>query len=597
MNKDDQSKRLTSLRTVMKGHDVAAYLVPHADEFQNEYTPPCAERLRWISGFDGSAGMAVVGITEAAIFVDGRYTLQVKGQADAKFWHHFHLVNDPAELWLQRQLSKGDRVGFDPRLYTPSRLSRLKTVLKNSGVELVAIENNLIDMIWLDRPASPLGHVCLHPEIYNGETAANKRQDVAKMLQDDGMDAVVITSPDNLAWLMNLRGQDLEFTPTVLGHAILHEHGKAELFIDLLKLSATVKHTLKSEGVLACEPDQFAQALMAFKGQKVRLERDTANVFIHEILQTAGAIIDVGVDPCTPAKAIKNTTEIEGMKQAHIRDGVALAQFFNWFRDIDLSQESEWTVSQKLAKFRERNDLYQGPSFPTISATGANGAIVHYGLDRDHASPLKKDQLYLVDSGGQYLDGTTDVTRVVMNGTPTKEIKRRYTQVLKGHIAVSRAKFPVGTTGAQIDPLARQFLWADGVDYDHGTGHGVGSYLSVHEGPQSISKRGTEVELKPGMVLSIEPGFYKTGAFGIRIENLAVVIKIPNPSPGADKSMLGFEPLTLAPYDRRLMEMNLLNQTERDWINDYHAKVFAAIAPLLNDGDVNLLAQETKPLP
>lgn len=596
MTDDLQKLRLEGLRAEMKAFGLGAYLVPRADEHQNEYVPECAERLNWISGFNGTAGLAAITMDTAAMFVDGRYTLQVQDECAAEFWQYQHLTDNPLDLWLSRLLSSGDKVGFDPKLLTNAGLGRIKTVLENAGIELVALEENLIDKLWQDQPAPPVGALSLYPEMYAGEASTFKRQRIAATLKEAGQEALVISSPDNLAWLFNIRGSDLALTPVALGYAILRSDGSSTMFMALQKLSDDVQTHLENDGVSISSPDQFAAVLKTFKDKTIRVDHVTGSAFIVDVLRKSGAKVDLGPDPCTADKACKNDTELQGMQSAHVRDGVALVKFFNWFKQQTPESETEWTVSERLARFREQGDLYKSPSFQTISGVGANGAIVHYGLVKEKASPLKTGELYLVDSGGQYLDGTTDVTRVLAIGTPTEEMVRRYTQVLKGHIAVSSARFVAGTTGAALDPLARQFLWADGVDYDHGTGHGVGCYLSVHEGPQSISKRGTATSLKPGMVLSIEPGYYKAGAFGIRIENLVFVKELAPQPQGAEHATLGFEPLTLAPFERSLIDVAMLSTAERDWINVYHVRVQDTLMPLLAEQDAAFLVHETRPL-
>ncbi|PHS79166.1 MAG: X-Pro aminopeptidase [Rhodospirillaceae bacterium] len=594
MKDELQKSRLKGLRAEMKAFGLRAYLIPRADEHQNEYVPPCAERLNWISGFNGTAGLAAITIDTAAMFVDGRYTLQVQDECSDEFWKYKHLTDNPLDLWLSRLLSSGDKVGFDPKLFTNTGLGRIKTVLENAKIELVAIEENLIDKLWQDQPAPPLGSVFLYPEKYSGEPSKAKRDRIAGGLKETGQEALVVSSPDNLAWLFNIRGSDLALTPIALGYAILKSDGSSTLFMDAQKLSAEVQQHLEDDGVLVASPDQFEPTLKTFKDKTVRVDHVTGSAFIVDVLRKSGAQADLGPDPCTADKACKNDTELQGMQKAHIRDGVALVKFFHWFKQQPAEAETEWTVSEQLARFREQGDLYKSPSFQTISAVGANGAIVHYGLVKEKASPLKSGELYLVDSGGQYLDGTTDVTRVLAIGAPTEEMVRRYTQVLKGHVAVSSARFVEGTTGAALDPLARQFLWADGVDYDHGTGHGVGCYLSVHEGPQSISKRGTATSLQPGMVLSNEPGYYKAGAFGIRIESLLVVKQLEPQPKNAERATLGFETLTLAPFERSLIDVGMLSADECNWINAYHTRVRETLVPLLNDFDAAFLKQETR---
>ncbi|MBL4693467.1 MAG: aminopeptidase P family protein [Magnetovibrio sp.] len=596
MNQYLQKKRLSALRSDMIAQGLNAFLIPRADEHQNEYVPPCAERLKWISGFSGTAGLAVVTLDAAAMFVDGRYTLQVKDQCPENLWQHLHITDDPLELWLQRQLKSGQKIGFDPKLHTTRGLARVKTVLNNANISMVAVDQNLVDVLWHDQPEPPLGAVSIYPEQFSGEASVLKRERIAHALKDQGQEALVISSPDNMAWLFNIRGHDLDLTPVALGFAILRCDGSATLFLDPQKISDEVGQHLESDGVACLHPKEFERSLQAFKGKTVRVDQATGSLYICDVLKSAGAKVNLGVDPCTPDKALKNDVELSGMQKAHVRDGVALVRFFNWFKPRVPGAQTEWTVSERLARFRELGEHYKSPSFDTISAAGANGAIVHYGLVKETAAPLQNDQLYLLDSGGQYLDGTTDVTRVLAIGTPSTEMVRRYTQVLKGHIAVSAATFVEGTTGAQIDPLARQFLWADGVDYDHGTGHGVGCYLSVHEGPQSISKRGTQVSLKPGMILSVEPGYYKAGCFGIRIESLVRVKKLsPQPQNG-ERETLGFETLTLAPFERCLIDVGLLSADEISWVNAYHARVQETLSPLLEKDDAAFLAQETAAL-
>jgi len=596
---DDQAKRLLALRAVMLEHDLAAYLVPHADQHQNEYLVPAEERLAWVSGFSGSAGLAIIARDRAALFVDGRYTLQAQDQANPEFWQHLHSSENPCELWLQRALTAGDTVGFDPCLHTPAGLARLRTVLENSGMTLSPVEGNLIDRVWADRPLQPSAPVSLYAEAFAGEASAAKRQRIATLIKEFEGDALVISAPDNLAWMFNIRGTDVEMTPSVFGYAVLKSDASAVLFIEGAKLGADVRVGIEAQGegrVAILEPQKFEASLAQMNGQKVRVDRATANVFVVNTLKAAGANIDVGADPCTLAKACKNPVQIQGMHTAHHRDGVALVRFLSWLRQRVPGAESEWTLAQKIDGLRAEGKHFRSLSFPTISATGENAAHAHYKVEKATARVLGQDELYLLDSGAQYLDGTTDVTRVTVIGTPTAEMRRRYTQVFKGHIAVSRAHFPEGTTGAQLDPLARQFLWADGVDYDHGTGHGVGSYLSVHEGPQSLSKRGTAVALEPGMVLSIEPGFYKAGAFGIRIENLVVVCEVVPQPQKAEHRTLGFETLTLAPYERRLIDVSALSESERAWVDAYHAHVRETLTPHLNAKDAAFLAEQTAPL-
>ncbi len=595
----EQGRRLAALRAAMAERDLAAFLVPRADEHQNEYVPASEERLRWISGFTGSAGLAAVGRADAAIFVDGRYVLQVRQQSDAGFWEHRHVTDTPFGDWAKEHLASGDRVGFDPRLHTVSEVKRHRTALAGLGLELVAVTPNLVDLCWSDRPAPPMGAVTLHPIELAGEASAAKRARIATELAKAKLDALVISAPDSLAWLFNVRGADVPMTPFALGYAILRADGSAMVFLAAAKLAPDVRAALEREGggaVTLAVPEALDGALATLGGMRVRLDAASGNVFVNDRLEAVGATVDVGPDPCQAAKGRKNAVEVDGMRRAHRRDGVALARFFHWLDAASRHGETEWTLAQVLGELRARGERYRGPSFDTISALGGNAAHPHYRVDAAHARVVGRDDLYLVDSGGQYLDGTTDVTRVLILGTPTSEMRRRYTEVLRGMVAVSRAQFPVGTTGAQLDPLARQFLWEAGVDYDHGTGHGVGSYLSVHEGPQSISKRSTEVPLQPGMVVSVEPGYYKADGFGIRIENLVVVRELEPQPPGAELRTLGFETLTLAPLDRRLIEVEALTAVERRWVDDYHAEVRRALTPELDAADAAWLAGATAPL-
>lgn len=597
---NEHAKRLEALRAVLHAHDLAAYLVPHADQHQNEYLTPRDERLAWVSGFSGSAGLAVVGTQAAALFVDGRYTLQAVDQADPKHWQHLHITTDPVELWLKRNATAGDAVGFDPRLHTPGGLARLRTVLENSGITLKAVEGNLIDPVWTDRPKQAPAPVTMYDQAFAGEASRDKRQRMAAALTEGGLDALVISAPDNLAWLLNIRGADVDMTPSVFGYAILKSDAGAALFIDKAKLGPDVRAEIEAQGegaVTVLDAGDFAGALAGLGDLTVRVDQSSVNVFIVDALTNAGAKVDLGVDPCALAKACKNPVELQGIRNAHVRDGVALARFFNWFAQTAPGQETEWTAAQKIDGLRAEGEHYRSLSFPTISGAGENGAIVHYKVEQATARSLGSDEMYLVDSGAQYLDGTTDVTRVLLTGTPSLEMRQRYTQVLRGHLAVCCATFPEGTTGAQIDPLARQFLWAAGVDYDHGTGHGVGCYLSVHEGPQSLSKRANGVALQPGMVLSVEPGYYKAAAFGIRIENL-VAVRVLEPQPsGAERRTLGFEALTLAPYERRLIDVAELSDAERAWVDAYHARVRSVLTPHLGSDDAAFLKAQTEPLP
>ena len=583
----------------MNQHQLAMFLVPRADEHQLEYVPPSSERLAWVSGFTGSAGMAVIGRNEAAIFVDGRYTLQARQQAPPDCWEHHHLIEDPPEKWIAEKINEGDRVGFDPRLHTPEGLKRFEDAVDRTGGMMYPLESNPIDELWADRPAPPTGAIEIYPDSLAGESSVSKRSRMAEELKRSKINALVISAPDSLAWLFNIRGSDLDLTPFALGFAILRSDATASLFLDSAKVTDTVWQSLKAQSngsISLAEPDALYAALDELAGQKVRVDKATGSIQIVNRLRRAGASVDVGDDPCALAKACKTDAELAGIRAAHVRDGVALVRFMSWFAKNAPGNETEWSLAGRIDNLRSKGEHFRTLSFNTISAAGPNAALCHYKVEKETARPLKQDEIYLIDSGGQYIDGTTDVTRTLIAGNPTAEMKRRYTQVLKGHIALAEARFPKGTTGSQLDTLARQYLWQDGVDYDHGTGHGVGHFLSVHEGPQVIAKRPSTVGLMPGMVLSDEPGYYKADGFGIRIENL-VAVKVLDPQPnGAENTFFGFEVLTLAPYERNLIDVSLLTEAERAFVDAYHARVRETLTPQLDEADAAYLAEATKPL-
>ena len=583
----------------MDQQQLAAFLVPRADEHQMEYVPPSEERLAWISGFTGSAGMVVVTRDRAAIFVDGRYTLQAHQQSPAEIWEHHHLIQDPPETWLADTIKKNDRVGYDPRLHTPESLKRFEANVERVGARLHPVESNPIDELWTNRPAPPTGAIEIYPDSLAGESSSSKRNRMAEELRHDKIGALVVSAPDSLAWLFNIRGNDLDLTPFALGYAILRADATTSLFLDPAKMSAPVREALKAQSngsVSLADPATLYTALDELAGQRVRVDKATGSVQIAERLKSAGASVDVGDDPCALAKACKTPAELNGIRAAHVRDGVALVRFMSWFAKNAPGNETESSLANRIDDLRSQGEYFRTLSFNTISAAGPNAALCHYKFEKDTARALKQDEIYLIDSGGQYIDGTTDVTRTLIAGRPTEEMKRRYTQVLKGHIALAVARFPIGTTGSQLDALARQFLWQDGVDYDHGTGHGVGCFLSVHEGPQVIAKRPSTVGLLPGMILSDEPGYYKTDSYGIRIENL-VAVKVLDPQPnGAECTTLGFEVLTLAPYERSLIDVSMLTEAERAFVDAYHARVKETLTPHLSEEEVTYLAEATKPL-
>jgi Xaa-Pro aminopeptidase len=595
----EQERRVSALRAELARRDLAAFIVPRSDEYLLEYVPPSGERLWWITGFTGSAGTAVVGRERAALFVDGRYTEQALEQSPPPLWEHHHLLTAPPSAWLEQAVKRGERVGYDPRVHTPGTLEALKAAAQRAGAQLTPLDENLVDAVWADRPAEPLGAVELYPEDIAGETSASKRARMAQQLADEKLDALVVSAADSLAWLLNIRGQDLETTPFALGRALLRASGALTLFMHPSKLGPEVRAYLGAQSALTvARPEDFAPALQQLSGARVRADRLSASEWLVEQLRAAGAQVDLGADPCTLAKACKTPAELAAIRAAHVRDGAAVLRFLAWFAREAPGGHDEWTVAEKLGELRARGERYRCPSFHTISAFGPSSALPHYRASRESARKLQSGNLYLVDSGGQYLDGTTDITRVTAIGEPSAEMRRRYTQVLKGHIALSRAQFPAGTTGSQLDPFARQYLWHDGVDFDHGTGHGVGCFLSVHEGPHSISKRPSDVALRPGMIVSNEPGYYKPGHFGIRIENLINVVELAPQPAGAERTTLGFETLTLAPYERRLIDASLLNAEERQFVDAYHERVKSVLGPLVADdpGVVEYLQQACAPL-
>lgn len=593
MERQEQARRLTALRAELARRGLAGVLVPRADEHQGEYVPPHAERLSWLTGFTGSAGLAVVLAERAALFADGRYTIQARQETDPDLYEHRHLVDEPASKWLAEAVRAGAVIGFDPWLHTPDGIGRLREALEAAGASLLPTEGNPVDAVWADQPAPPVAPVVPHPSRFSGRTPADKRAEVAESLRADRLDAAVLTAPESVAWLLDLRGGDVPFTPLPLGYAILYADGGVDLFMDPVKLTGEARAHLGDVRMAA--PDALLAALDRLAGKAVRLDRGSAAWAIAERLKAAGAVVKFGDDPCALPRACKNAVELDGMRAAHARDGVALVRFLAWL-DGQGAGLSEIQAADRLEAFRAEGEHFMGLSFPTIAGAGEHGAIVHYRVTPETDRLLADGELFLLDSGAQYLDGTTDVTRTIAIGTPSQEMRRRYTQVLKGHLALARVVFPDGTTGSQLDVLARQFLWADGVDFDHGTGHGVGSYLSVHEGPQRVSKVGNTVALKPGMVLSNEPGYYKTGAFGIRIETLQAVVRVAAPPAGAEKTLLGFETLTLAPLDRRLIAVDLLTAQERAEVDAYHARVRAVIGPRLQTADRVWLEAATAPL-
>ncbi len=588
---------LIALREALREQNLTGFIIPHADEYQNEYLPPNAERLAWVTKFTGSAGTAIVLEKQAAIFVDGRYTLQVVNQVDESNFSIHNSGECHPSVWLKGQIGSHDRIGYDPRLHTPYDLKRYQQICDGANARLIACTPNPIDLVWQDQPAIPLGLVNPHPPEFSGESSQKKREKVVKTFLEDHIHAAVITAPDSIAWLLNIRGSDVPHTPLPLSQAILYETGRVALFMDPEKVSPGLQKHLGEE--VALEPSQkFEHALRQIGESTSRVLCDPmrSNSWIFATLEESGAVIVRKDDPCALPKACKNTVEIQGAYAAHLRDGVAVCQFLSWLAQKSVQgTTTELEAADFLDACRRRQEHWEDASFPTISGAGSNGAIVHYHSTPKTNRPLTPGCLYLVDSGGQYLDGTTDITRTIAIGTPSREQQDRYTRVLQGHIALALAKFPEGTTGSQLDVLARNPLWAIGLDYDHGTGHGVGSYLGVHEGPQRISKVGNSVALRPGMILSNEPGYYKTGEYGIRLENLVVVVRVQSDNPET-RSFLGFETLTVVPFDRTLIVGSLLTDLERGWVNAYHARVWSQLHEKVDPETRVWLQRATQPI-
>ncbi len=578
--------RLAALREVMAQEGLAGFLVPRADAHQGEYVAPRDERLSWLTGFTGSAGFCIALMDRAGVFIDGRYRLQVRAQTDTDVFTPVPWPETKPADWLRSSLNEGI-IGFDPWLHTAEEIARLEDGLAGSGIALRRVEN-LIDRIWADQPPPPQGKVSVHPVELAGETSAAKRERLAQVLREAGQGAAVITLPDSLCWLLNIRGQDVARNPVVHGFAILHDDARLSLFIDEGKLDADVRAHLGDVDIFPA--GTFGQALQALPGP-VRVDRATAPLWVADQLSSDAVW---GADPCILPKARKNAAELEGSRAAHLHDGVAMAEFLCWL-DAQPEGLTEIDVVKALEGFRTRSNLLRDISFETIAGAGPNGAIVHYRVTEGTNRPLRDNELLLVDSGGQYADGTTDITRTIARGTPGQEEKAAFTRVLQGMIAISRARFPKGLAGRDIDALARYSLWLVGQDYDHGTGHGVGAFLSVHEGPQRISRL-SDVPLEPGMILSNEPGYYREGAFGIRIENLVVVQDAPALPGGDARAMLDFETLTLCPIDTRLVVPDMLSLGERAWLNAYHARVAKALAPHLGDAARDWLHRVTAPI-
>ncbi|MDE1340297.1 aminopeptidase P family protein [Vibrio aestuarianus] len=585
------AERVSALRGWLTQQGLDAVIIPHEDEYLGEYVPQHNERLHWITGFTGSAGAAVITQDKAAIFVDGRYTVQVRKQVPESTFEYRHLIEEPFLDWLQETLATGSKVGFDPRMHRASWLKAAQRKL-DGELQLVATSTNPVDQLWTDRPEALVSPVRLMSDEFVGQNSQSKRSLIAQQLMKKKADAAILTELDSICWLLNIRGLDVSRLPVLLSHAIIHVDASVDFFLDPSRIPSEFTQHVGAD-VRVHHPEQLEAQLRVLSGQKVIVDSATSNAWFTLVLQNSGVEIIDDADPCLLPKAAKNATEVAGMKACHIRDGAAMAKFLAWLDNEVANQRlhDEGFLSDRLQAFREEDASLADLSFDTISAAGSNAAMCHYNhINQATPGQLALNSLYLVDSGGQYTDGTTDITRTIAIGQPSDEMIQQFTLVLKGHIALARARFPKGTCGHQLDVLARQHLWANGYDYDHGTGHGVGHFLSVHEGPQRISKVFNNVVLLPGMVLSNEPGYYRADAFGIRIENLELVVEMETKG---DFSVLGFESLTRCPIDKRAINVDMLTRPELAWLNDYHQKVWQQVSPLVEGETKEWLRQAT----
>ena len=589
------SDRLQALKSTLAALGVHGFIVPLTDEHRNEYIPDARQRLAWLTGFTGSAGTLVVLGERAVVFVDGRYTVQAEQQLDPDLFERAHLIDTPPAKWLGQNLTAGQRLAYDANLHVKAEVERFQKACDKAGAELVPLDDNPVDRIWASQPPMPIAPLDSLDICYAGETSEDKRRRMGRKVEKAGADVCLIGAPDSIAWLLNIRGGDVPFNPLTLGFALLHKDGAVEFFLDERKLrpSQAFGNTISIRSY-----DDLGHSLdhLGSSGKKVLADPAWTNVKLTKRLRGAGAQIIEDSEPCILAKAVKNETELQGARSAQVRDGAAVTRFLAWLGDAIIRGDdvTELDAAAALEAERRKDPLYLGPSFDTISASGPNAALAHYRVTEESNRILKAGSLYLVDSGGQYPDATTDITRTIAIGEPTDEMRRHYTLVLRGHIALDRAVFPKGTSGAQIDAFARAPLWQAGLDFDHGTGHGIGSFLCVHEGPARIAKSGT-VPLKPGMILSNEPGYYKPGSYGIRIENLVIVKKVETPE-GGERELLGFDNVTRVPLDSRLIDVQLLNAEERAWIEAYHAMVRRDLEPLLEGASTDWLLQATQPL-
>jgi Xaa-Pro aminopeptidase len=583
---------LPALRQELVRLGLDGFIVPRADEHLGEYVPAAAERLSWLTGFTGSAGLAVVLASSAAVFTDGRYVLQLAEQTDPDQWQRLHITEEPPPVWLKQHAPRNGRIGYDPLLISEEGLARYT----DAGLEMVATEHNPIDAVWTNRPAPPAAPALPHPLAYAGRSSVEKRADVAKLLREAKQDAAVLTDPASIAWLLNIRGGDVPFTPFALGFALVHADAATDLFMAPEKLPPETQVWLGNT-VSVADREALLPALRGLKDKTVRVDPSGSPVWFAQQLLKAGAVVSSGSDPCLLPKACKNDGEQAGTRAAHLRDAAAVCRFLYWLSlNAPTGQETEMSAADRLLALRVEVDGFRGESFPAISGAGEHGAIIHYRVTEETNRPIKPNEVYLIDSGAQYPDGTTDITRTVWTGPGEAPdlVRDRVTRVMQGHIAIATSVFPKGVGGAHLDAFARRALWEAGLDYDHGTGHGVGSYLSVHEGPVSISRLARPVPIAAGMILSNEPGFYLPDHYGIRLENLLLVQ--PADLPGASKPFLCFETLTLAPFDRRLLNPALMTAREREWLDAYHARVLQMVGPALGNAEREWLVAACAPL-
>lgn len=589
--------KLTALREWMLKNGFFGLLVPTADEYQGEYVAASARRLEWLTGFSGSAGEAVILLDRAFLFVDGRYTLQAQKETETQQITVIQTPDARAGDWLFAALPAGACIGYDSWLHTPNEVKKMAAACAKNGAKIVPLPYNPVDTLWTDKPAADIERAVFLPENYTGLDSTAKIAEITSALGMDQDDALVFSSPESIAWLLNVRGRDIPYVPIVQSFAVLYKNGTVDWFVDPAKITDHLR-SLLSPLVEIKSPDLLGVILDALGIQKARVQLDMAlsPAWIYERLSAAGATVHAKEDPCLIRKACKNITERDGAVNAHIKDGIAMCRFLRWFdEEAPKGGLTEMDAVRKIDEFRADNPLYRGESFATIAASEKNAAYIHYHTSEKNNAPVKPDAMFLIDTGAQYLDGTTDITRTIAVGNVSALEKKRYTQVLKGHIAIATIAFPEGTTGSQLDILARQFLWRDGVDYAHGTGHGVGSYLSVHEGPQRIARGSSRIALMPGMLISNEPGYYKADAFGIRLENVVMVEPLP-PTEGSEIKTLGLSTLSLAPFDRRLIDKAQLTPREKVWLDGYHARIRRIISPLVDPQTARWLAEACAPL-